>query len=99
MWNWRIGALGLLGAVAVLLGAAGGLGQERAEAGKSQSIIVEKVTIPGGALQLFTFDPSWGPDFMLADGQSENPAGRVQRGRDAGARGLGADLRDLRQRR
>ena len=73
MWNWRIGALGLLGAVAVLLGAAGGLGQERAEAGKSQSIIVEKVTIPGGALQLFTFDPSWGPDFMLADGQSENP--------------------------
>ena len=65
--------VGLLGAVAVLLGAAGGLGQERAEAGKSQSIIVEKVTIPGGALQLFTFDPSWGPDFMLADGQSETP--------------------------
>jgi len=44
------------------------------------NIIVRKVVSPGDApAQLFTFDPSWGPDFDLAGGQQEDsgllPAG------------------------
>jgi hypothetical protein len=35
-------------------------------------IIVVKQTIPDGSAQLFTFDTSYGPDFSLSDGQSND---------------------------
>ena len=35
-------------------------------------IIVQKQTDPGGSTELFTFDPSWGDNFQLADGGSNN---------------------------
>jgi len=39
---------------------------------ESGQIVVEKVTEPSGAEQSFTFSPSWGPSFELADGESES---------------------------
>ena len=38
-------------------------------------IIVDKVTDPGGSTQSFEFDPSYGPDFSLADGDTPNNSG------------------------
>ena len=35
-------------------------------------IIVEKQTLPDGSSQSFEFDPSWGPNFNLTDGQQNN---------------------------
>ena len=38
-------------------------------------ILTDKVTIPAGSQQSFTFDPSWGPDFNLTDGAAANDSG------------------------
>ena len=38
-------------------------------------IIVDKVTDPGGSTEPFGFDPSYGPDFSLADGDTPNNSG------------------------
>ena len=38
-------------------------------------IIVDKVTDPGGSTDQFGFDPSYGPDFSLADGDTPNNSG------------------------
>jgi plastocyanin len=35
-------------------------------------IIVKKVTLPSGSTQLFTFNPSYGSSFQLADGQAND---------------------------
>jgi uncharacterized repeat protein (TIGR01451 family) len=39
-------------------------------------IIVEKQTLPNGSSQEFEFDPSWGPNFDLTDGQ-QNDSGSL----------------------
>ncbi len=39
------------------------------------TIIVDKVTDPSGSPQLFTFDPSWGADFQLADATTPHDSG------------------------
>jgi uncharacterized repeat protein (TIGR01451 family) len=39
---------------------------------KKGNIVVEKKTNPSGDPQKFTFDPSWGADFELSDGQSND---------------------------
>ena len=44
---------------------------------KRGHIIVDKVTVPAGDPQLFTFDPSWGADFQLADATAPNDSGAI----------------------
>jgi hypothetical protein len=43
-------------------------------------IIVDKVTVPSGAEQLFTFNPSWGPSFELADQDTPHDSGLLSPG-------------------
>ncbi len=43
------------------------------------NIVVQKETNPDGATQSFTFDPSWGADFQLTDGQ-QNDSGALAAG-------------------
>ena len=43
-------------------------------------IIVDKVTDPSGAEQLFTFNPSWGPSFQLADQDTPHDSGPLSPG-------------------
>lgn len=44
---------------------------------KRGSIIVDKVTVPGGSSQLFTFNPSYGQSFQLADSTTPNNSGSL----------------------
>lgn len=44
------------------------------------TIVVDKVTNPAGAAQAFTFSPSWGPNFMLADADAPMVAGGLATG-------------------
>ena len=42
---------------------------------KRGKILVDKVTVPAGSSQKFTFNPSWGSNFMLADGDAKADSG------------------------